>query len=190
MSLLKKIFGRDERKSVDDISPVQVVIPEIITSVPHDSVPEPYDGGTQMVRPATNAVTIRRNGTPPPTQYMGIVSIGMTSKDIDTIIIRYPKPHMIGNIRLLVQSYAQKNATSYINQFIEVDIFINLSLSPHFVDKHKLRGAKWLRVAYELTENNKTLSAVTRFPQSLVVEVNQMIDKPDMTLDMLIGGMK
>jgi len=143
-------------------------------------------------KPSTSVAHVRRNGTPPPTKYIGIDTIDVigNSEKFDTIIIQYPRATMITDIRDAIRKYAHKNSESIIGNFILVDIFVNITLHPDIVDPNKYNGNKWLRVVYESLDGNLHPTAITRFPDAMLIKVSESLGEPPMTLDKLIGGGK
>jgi len=194
MSLLGKIFG-DKNKTNGQYKKIELGKNTAnVANMIDESMEEPGEPTTNVgpKQPSTTVSCVRRNNTPPPTKHMKIETIdiiGETGK-FDTIIIRYPKSYMIDALRRITREYAHKDAESVIGRFILVDVFVNVSLDPDVIDKSRYNGNKWLRVVYELTENNPNPSALTRFPSSMIVVVDETYDAPEMTLDMLMGGKK
>ena len=90
-----------------------------------------------------------------------------SSADPYTIIVRYDHASDLDKLRAYIKTFRKRSSHSYIPPFILIDIFVNTVCDKD--DKHK-----WLRVVYECTEGNSTLSAVRRFPGSMVVKCNNI----------------
>ena len=108
---------------------------------------------------------------------------------IDTIIVRHSAGQK-SQIRGIVGKYAVRNTQSFVPPFIEIDIF----LDPMSFDDTKVQGLKWKRIVYECVDNNETLSAISRFPNSMILTIEERILEQlsfgSLTVDTFFGGGK
>lgn len=192
MSLLSKILDRKNKKIEEskDIEPDINTIEEPTDQFFGSSDVMKLYKDTDTVRSpvSTMAVGVRRNNIPPATKFYEVSTITTyaENKDIDTIIIRYDKLYQLSEIKAEAGRFARRSATSIISKFIDVDIYVNINFNPNFIDPMIYSGKKWIRIVYELTDGNTSLSAIKRFPQCMLVEVSETFTKPQLSLDMLI----
>lgn len=145
-----------------------------------------FDGMSVQHTPkpsSTEVVGIRGNNEPVKPSYMQVIPVASKSKgDEQTLVIQYDERSMKGKIQSIVGGYKRKNATSYIDNWRDIEIFVNL-------DSNGMRDKPWLRVVYECLDGNPNPSPNNdRFPGAHIIRLQKVFDKPTVTLDMLLEG--
>lgn len=179
MGKLGSIFKRNKKADGVVIEPPQTVEVEEV-----EFIPPPPRISTGRVMGMSTISDVRRNGAPVPTIVVSEAIKGMGQ----TLIIQYPRRSMGGRIKDTVRKYKRKSAESFIDKFIEIDIFVNINRDPS-----QMRGNNWLSVVYECLEDNIDPTAASRYPDATIIRVREVtdwyqLDSSTITLDMLLEG--
>jgi len=140
-----------------------------------------FDCGSTGVVASTEVVCIRRHSEPQAQTYLELVPVSTSTSDDQTLVIQYDDPSDLNAARTVVEKYKRRTSFSIVDRWRQIDIFIPLGGG--------IRGKTWVRIVYECMRDNPNPSPNNdRFPGAYIARLRRVLDKPSVTLDMLLEG--